>query len=241
MNEVNLFLEGETVLDNINLAIIPMTTTVILGLSGSGKTTLLKSLAGLIKISNGKVLYNNANIDKMGEKEFFEMQAQSGFVFQDSALWANRTIYENLAIPLQILNPYMKKDEIDMRIKSAIDIFNFRDNMMVRPSAISAGEKKIISFLRALMTDPDVLFFDEPTTSIDKKNISRLYSIIKELKKKKKTIITVTHDFPLVRSIADNIILIDHGKIVKSGSFSEIINSEEDDVLRIIEELKGQV
>jgi phospholipid/cholesterol/gamma-HCH transport system ATP-binding protein len=234
-------MEGEKVLDNVNLFITPETTTVIFGLSGSGKSTLLKSLAGLIRIDDGEVLFNSINIGKMNEKAFFEMQAQSGFVFQDAALWANRTIYENLAIPLRILNPLMDVKEIDKRVKAAVDIFNFRDDLQVRPAAVSAGEKKILSFLRALMTDPDILFLDEPTTSIDKKNISRINSIIKELKKKKKTIITVTHDLPLARSIADNIILIDNGSIVKTGTFIEILDSDEADVLRIIEEMKGQV
>jgi phospholipid/cholesterol/gamma-HCH transport system ATP-binding protein len=192
-------------------------------------------------LSSGEILFDQSNIAKMGEKDFFKMQAQSGFVFQDSALWANRTIYDNLSIPLRIMNPYMDKKDIDQRIKSAVDAFNFRENLLIRPSAISAGEKKIISFLRALMTDPDILFFDEPTTSIDKRNISRINSVIMELKQKKKTIITVTHDFRLVRNIADNIILIDKGRIVKSGSFNEIDNSEDVNISRIIKELKGQV
>lgn len=241
MKDVNLFLEGDKVLEHVNLTISPETTTVIFGLSGSGKSTLLKSLAGLIKIDKGEVLFNNKNIGTMAEKDFFAMQAQSGFVFQDAALWANRTIYDNLAIPLRILNPLMDIKDIDKRVKTAVEIFNFRDDLQVRPAAVSAGEKKIISFLRAMMTDPDILFLDEPTTSIDKKNISRLNSFIKELKKRKKTIITVTHDFSLAKSIADNIVLIDNGSIVKSGTFNEIINSEDDDILRIIDEMKGQV
>ncbi len=177
----------------------------------------------------------------MDERDFFGMQAQSGFIFQDAALWANQTIYNNLSIPLRILNPEMKKSLIDERINSAVEMFKFRDNLQVRPSTISAGEKKIISFLRALMTDPDILFIDEPTTSVDKKNISRMNSIIKELKSRKKTIITVTHDFRLAKSIADNIILIDNGKIVKSGSFDDIVGSENADIKNIIEEIKGQV
>jgi len=241
MIDVNLTLEGETVLDNVNLEIKPETSTVIFGRSGSGKTTLLKSMAGLISIKDGEVLFYEKNIGKMNERDFFKMQGQSGFVFQDAALWANQNIYQNLAVPLRILNPNMKNSDIDERIHGAVDMFKFRDNLMVRPSTISAGEKKIISFLRALMTDPDILFLDEPTTSIDKKNVSRMNSIIKELKKKKKTIITVTHDFRLARSIADNIILIDNGKIVKSGSFEEITGSENTEIHRIIEEIKGQV
>ncbi|MBI9098964.1 MAG: ATP-binding cassette domain-containing protein [Spirochaetaceae bacterium] len=241
MIDSSLILEGETVLDKVNLNINSGSTTVIFGRSGSGKSTLLKCLAGLIKISDGQVLFNNDNILKMNEKHYFAMQAQSGFVFQDAALWSNRSIYDNLAIPLQVLDPFMDKKSIDKRIRSAVNMFNLKDNLMVRPSAISAGEKKIISFLRAMMTDPEILFLDEPTTSIDKKNVSRLNAIIKELKKRQKTIITVTHDFLLAKSIADNIILIDEGRIIKSGSFDSIIYSEDEEIINIIEEIKGQV
>lgn len=234
-------LEGDIVLDNINLEIQSETSTVIFGRSGSGKSTLLKTMAGLITIKRGSVLFDEQDIGKMDEKQFFKMQSQSGFVFQDAALWANQTIYNNLSIPLRILNPGMKKSVIDERINSAVNMFNFRDNLNVRPSSISAGEKKIISFLRALMTDPDILFFDEPTTSLDKNNITRMNSIIKELKTRKKTIITVTHDFPLAKSIADNIILIDNGKIIQSGSFNDITGTENGEIIKIIEEIKGQV
>ncbi len=238
MKNVNLSLDGDKVLDNINLHINPNSTTVIFGFSGSGKSTLLKSLAGLIRITDGEVLFKNINIGKMDEKAFFLMQSESGFVFQDAALWENRSIYENLALPLRILNPFMDKKDIDNRVRSAINIFNFRENLMIRPSAISAGEKKIISFLRALMTDPEVIFLDEPTISIDKKNISRLNSTIKELKKKKKTIIIVTHDYRLVERIADNLILIMNGAIVKSGVFEEVINSEDENIVKILNDMK---
>lgn len=241
MKKVNLILEGETVLENINLSILPETTTVILGLSGSGKSALLKSLAGLIKIDDGDVLFNRTNISSMDENMFFAMQAQSGFVFQDAALWANSTIYDNLALPLRISNPLMNVKEIEKRVGAAVDSFHIRRELTLRPSAVSFGDKKIISFLRAMMTNPDILFLDEPTTSIDKKNISRLNSIIKKLRKQKKTIIIVTHDFQLVKSIADNVVLIDNGAIIKSGTYDEVINSEDDEISGIVEEMKGEI
>lgn len=234
-------MEGITVLDSVNLEISPGSSTVIFGRSGSGKTTLLKSMAGLIRIDDGEVLFNGDNVGKMDEDEFFKMQAQSGFVFQDAALWSNKSIYENLAIPLRIMKSHMDNADIDNRIKAAVEMLGFRDDLMIRPSAVSAGEKKIISFLRALMTDPEIIFLDEPTSSLDKKNISRLNSIIRELNKENKTIITVTHDFDLARSIADNIVIIDKGQIIKFGSFQEIFASGDRDIEDIIEEIKGQV
>lgn len=241
LREATLEKEGYTVLHKINLDITPGSSTVIFGRSGSGKTTLLKSMAGLVIIDDGEVQYNQKNIAKMKEDEFFQMQAHSGFVFQDAALWANRTLYENLAIPLRILKPHMPKEEVEGRIESAVKMVGFRENLHIRPAAVSTGEKKIVSFLRALMTDPEVLFLDEPTASLDKKNISRINSVIRELKKENKTIITVTHDFALTSAIADHIVIIDEGRIVKSGGFTEVIESEDSEVSHIIKEMKGQV
>lgn len=239
--DANLELEGETVLHNINLEIVPESTTVIFGRSGSGKTTLLKSIAGLIRIDQGQVLFNGRNVAKMDEREFFKMQAQSGFVFQDSALWANKSLYDNLAIPLRILKPFMPKEDIDRRINQAVKMMQFREDLMIRPSTVSAGEKKIISFLRALMTDPDLLFLDEPSASLDKRNIALINKVIKDLKKEKKTILVVTHDFSLAKTIADNMIIIDKGKILQYGNFQEILNTEDDEISYIIKEMEGQV
>lgn len=137
-------MEGETVLDRINLEIESESSTVILGRSGSGKSTLLKSMAGLITINDGSVLFDGQNISKMDEREFFGMQAKSGFIFQDAVLWENQTIYNNLSIPLRILNPGMEKSLIDERINSAVKMFNFQDNLQVRPSKISAGKKSFL-------------------------------------------------------------------------------------------------
>ncbi|MBB6478623.1 ABC transporter ATP-binding protein [Spirochaeta isovalerica] len=241
MKDVTLQFEGETVLKSINLEIKPESSTVIFGRSGSGKTTLLKAMAGLIRIDDGEVLYNGDNIAKMNESDFFEMQAQSGFVFQDAALWANKTIYDNLAIPLRILRPGMNAVDIDKRIRSAVDMLAVRENLLIRPSAISSGERKIISFLRALMTDPDILFLDEPAVSLDKKSSRRIHNLIKELNEEKKTIITVTNDFSLARMIADNLIIIEGGSVIRQGCFSEILTYEDKDIEDIIEDIKGQV
>lgn len=239
MNEATLTIEGVTVLDRISLKITPGAVTVISGRSGSGKTALLKSLAGLIRINDGEVLYNGSNISRMDEKDFFQMQSQSGFVFQDAALWANRSLYENLAVPLRILKPHLDSSEIDMRIKTAVGMLGYSGDLSVRPAAISAGEKEIFSFLRALMTDPEILFLDEPTAALDKKNISRVNTLIGELKKQNKTIIIVTHDFFLAESIADDIILIKEGKIAANGRFHMIVQSEDREISAIIKEMKG--
>lgn len=241
LKDVFLHKEGMSVLDSVNLQIHSGDSIVIFGRSGSGKTSLLKAMAGLIKIEEGEVLFNGLDVAKMDEEEFFNMQAQSGFVFQDSALWANKTLYENLATPLRILKPDMSRNEINDKIVDAVSDLNFRNNLMVRPSAVSSGEKKIVSILRALMTNPDILFFDEPTSSLDRKNINRINGLIGKLKSERKTIITVTKDFNLAKSIADLLILIEEGKIIRKGNFMDITGSYERDIEDLIEEVKGQV
>jgi len=240
LKDVTLQFEGEKVLSSVNLEIENQSSTVIFGRAGSGKTTLLKVMAGLIRIEEGVVLYNEKNIASMDEESFFQMQAQSGFVFQDAALWANKSIYENLAIPLRILKQGMGQKDIDGRIQSGAEMLGVRHSLQVRPAAISSGERKVISFLRAMMTDPEILFLDEPVISLDKKNRTRIHDLITELNRQKKTIITVTNDFDMARSIARNLIVLDRGAVLGKGRFDEILQDGDRDIEDIIEGIKGK-
>lgn len=196
-------------------------------------------MAGLIRIDDGEVLFNGENIAGMSEEEFFLMQAQSGFVFQDAALWANKTLYDNLAIPLRILRPGMSAEDIDRRIGNAVEMLGVHKSLLIRPSAISSGERKLFSFLRALMTDPDILFLDEPASSLDRKSSDRIKNLIIELNNQKKTIITVTNDFTLARTIADKAIILDRGRLLRQGLFRDILKEHNEDIDDIIDELKG--
>jgi phospholipid/cholesterol/gamma-HCH transport system ATP-binding protein len=220
------------IIDNISLSFPQGSTTIILGPSGCGKSSLLKIAAGLYPNISGRVLFKNQDIAHMNEKEYQFMQRQTGFLFQDGALWANMSLYDNLTLPLLVTDPGISRQELDRIVAKTTAIMNFNEPLDQRPAALSAGEGKILSFLRAVVTDPDIFFMDEPTTFIDRNKVGLLKEKIMALKKEGKTLIGVTHDPDFARELADYYVLMDRGKMVSNGSVEYIMNSR-DPVVRV--------
>lgn len=232
-NEVPVKLENITIKDNrnlivdsVNLEIRPGKVTVMMGTSGCGKSTVLKTAAGLIPISKGSVKYGDIKLYKINQKEFVQVQKHTGFMFQDGALWANKNIYDNLSLPLIIADPTLKKEWVHEQVKKSLESFGMEKEMMNRPASLSAGERKMISFLRAIISDPQILFMDEPTTYIDRKSSLLLIKKIFQFKKEGKTILLVTHDLTLAKSLADYFVFMHKGKVVLNDSIENAMSSE---------------
>jgi len=233
-NEVPVKLENITVMDNrdtivdsVNLEILPGKVTIIMGTSGCGKSTVLKIAAGLIPINKGSVKYGEIKLYKINQKDFVQVQKHTGFMFQDGALWANKNIYENLSLPLVIADPTLKKEWVDDQVKKSLKSFGMEKEMMNRPASLSAGERKMISFLRAIISDPQILFMDEPTTYIDRKSSLLLIKKIFQFKKEGKTILLVTHDLTLAKSLADYFVFMHKGKIIVNDTIDSAMSSED--------------
>ncbi len=222
----------EVIIGDINLSFYQGSTTIIIGPSGCGKSSLLKVAAGLYPQIQGRVLFRGDDVSRMNEKEYQHMQRQTGFLFQDSALWANMSLYDNLTLPVLVTNPGISRKELDDIVKKTTGIMNFTESLDQRPAALSAGERKIFSFLRSIVTDPEVFFMDEPTTFIDRNKVGLLKDKIRLLKEEGKTIIGVTHDTNFARELADYFILLNGGRIVAAGKVEDIMASR-DPVVRI--------
>ena len=220
------------IIEEVSLTIPRGSTTIILGPSGCGKSSLLKIAAGLYSNISGRVLFKGDDISKMNEKEYQYMQKQTGFLFQDGALWANMSLYDNLTLPLLVTDPHLTRSELDRIVKRTTAIMNFIEPLDQRPAALSAGERKILSFLRSVVTNPDVFFMDEPTTFIDRNKVGLLKEKIFALKEEGKTIVGITHDPGFARELADYYVLLDHGHIISHGSVDNILNSR-DPVVRV--------
>lgn len=220
------------IVEDVSLAVPRGCTAIILGPSGCGKSSLLKIAAGLYQNIEGRVLFNGEDIARKNEKEYQFMQRQTGFLFQDGALWANMSLYDNLTLPLLVTNPELTKDELDHMVRKTVSVMNFTEPLDQRPAALSAGERKILSFLRSIVTDPDVFFMDEPTTFIDRNKVGLLKEKIINLKKEGKTIVGVTHDTRFARELADYFVLMNRGRLVAKGSVKDILESR-DPVIRV--------
>jgi phospholipid/cholesterol/gamma-HCH transport system ATP-binding protein len=238
---IHVTLGGFQALEEVSVAFPQATCTVIMGPSGSGKSTLLKVAAGLIPPDRGRVFFRGQNMYGLSERGMLAMRKVNGFVFQDGALWENRTLFENLSLPLRVHFPEMPRAEVTRRVARALERVGMEDSATERPAALSGGEKKIASFLRATVTDPSLLFLDEPTLSIDFAMADRINQMIRDLKARGCTILAITHDAALTSSLADRLLVIDQGKVLAAGAFDEIKQTRDARTRAILAQVLGEI
>jgi len=234
MQNVSVFYGPRPVIDDVSLDIKPGSTTVVLGSSGSGKSMLLKTLAGLVPPNRGTVMLNGKNIFALSEKEELEFRRRSSFVFQDAALWANRTVAQNVRFPLEVHYPVMSHQQKQQKVERYLEKVGYQDSIDYRPSQLSSGEEKMVSFARALITDPDLLFLDTPLVGIDSTAAGYIEEIIKKLRSDGKTIIAGLTDPELISLIADELVIVHKGAVLIHGPFSEVRRSENPLIQKIL-------
>ena len=163
-----------TVVNDVSLSIEKGSVTAFLGEPGGGKSTVLKLLSGIVVPTRGKVFFDGKNITSMSTKENLAFRKRMAFMFQNSALWANQSLYQNLELPLKLHFPNLPPAQLDERIKEVAKLVDFSKPLSLRPAALSTGEQKRIAFARALICEPEILFLDEPTESLDEKTAGLL-------------------------------------------------------------------
>ncbi|OQA40389.1 MAG: putative ABC transporter ATP-binding protein [Candidatus Omnitrophica bacterium ADurb.Bin314] len=214
-----------TVLDGVNVVIPEGKITVIMGGSGCGKSTLLRHLIGLHQPTSGEVWVDGRDIAGLDEKGMNEVRKKFGMLFQGSALFNSMTVGENVAVPLKEhtdLSPEIIK--IIVRVKlELVGLTGFEDFM---PHEISGGMKKRVALARAIALDPKIVFYDEPGAGLDPITASMIDRLILDLSKKLSiTSVVVTHEMKSAFRIADQIIILQKGKVLQVGNAEEIKNS----------------
>lgn len=194
----------------------------IVGKAGSGKSTLLKTAAGLIVPLYGRVYYRNKELGRMNRNEELSFRKHCAFTFQDAALWANQSIYSNLALPLALHENSLSKKGTDKRIKSVVERVGYHEGLGQRPAALSTGEQKLISLARSLILDPELMFMDEPSASLDEDSVDTLVKILREEKKRGKTLVIVSHDARLIADIADLLCIVSNGTVSGYGDVEQV-------------------
>ncbi|MBQ8013122.1 MAG: ABC transporter ATP-binding protein [Treponema sp.] len=202
---------GNEVVRGIDIEIEAGTVTGLTGKSGSGKSTLLKLLAGILVPSSGKVFYKDTDIQLMNQQKNKKFRKECAFVFQDSALWANQDIQQNLNLPLQTHNPKLSQEERLDRIHEICDLVKYNRPLNLRPVDLSMGEQKKIAFARALINKPEVLFLDECTESLDRKGGENILKILRSFIDDGKTIVYVSHSSVFISAIGGRIHVIEEG------------------------------
>lgn len=222
LENVSFSAQNDDVVKNISLGIEEGKATALVGPSGSGKSTVLKLAAGLLLPSGGEVRFRGKNISGMNRRENLDFRKEGAVVFQDSALWANQSLYQILELPLWIHFSEMTKAQRDRRIAETVAEAGYRRDLSRRPAMLSTGEQKIIAFARAMICRPSLWYLDEWTESLDDDAATRLISIVRQRKRDAHTIVFVSHDLRIIKSLADYVIIIVEGQISRKFTGEEI-------------------
>jgi phospholipid/cholesterol/gamma-HCH transport system ATP-binding protein len=224
--EVTKRFGSRTVLDKVNLSIYEGEVTTIIGKSGVGKSVLIKHIIGLLKPDEGDIFLQGKSIGSMNKKEMRGLKRDISYMFQHNALFDSMTVFENIALPLQEKTD-MSEEEIRDKVMRKIEALELTEVHNRYPSQLSGGMQKRVALGRALITDPKIVLFDEPTTGLDpiRKN-SVLTMIARYQRSFGFTAILVSHDIPDVFYISNRAALIEEGKILFQGSPIEIEQSD---------------
>jgi phospholipid/cholesterol/gamma-HCH transport system ATP-binding protein len=226
----NLYKSFDTkpVLTGVNLDIKKGETIVIIGRSGCGKSVLVKNIVGLLKPDSGYVLVEGQNVNEMNQKELYDLRRKFGFLFQGAALFDSMTVEENVSLPLRESFRDIPPDEIKKLVDENLGLVGLKGINKLKPAELSGGMKKRVGLARALVTKPDYIFYDEPTTGLDPIMSDSIDLMIKDLSDKLNvTSIVVTHDMYSVNNVADRVAMMHEGKIYFDGTPAELINSKD--------------
>jgi phospholipid/cholesterol/gamma-HCH transport system ATP-binding protein len=226
---------GKKVLDGVDMTIEEGKITVIIGRSGEGKSVLLKHIIGLLKPDSGKILVGEEDITKMNEKELDIVRRKFGMLFQGAALFDSMTVGENVGFPL-MEHTDMYFDEIKNVVKEKLQKVGLSGIEEMMPADLSGGMKKRVGLARAIVMDPEIILFDEPTTGLDPIMSDSIATLIQNTQKDlHTTYIVITHDITLTYKIADSIAMLHEGKIIEEGSVEEIKNSTNPVIRQFVE------
>ncbi len=228
------------VLDDLNLRIYKGQITSIIGKSGVGKSVLLKHIIGLVKQDSGDILFNGAPLKAAKRKDQAAVKRKFSYMFQGSALFDSMTVFENIALPLAEKSS-LPRDDIRQRVHAKMNKLDLRNIDDEYPSHLSGGMKKRVALARALVTDPEIVLFDEPTTGLDPIRKGVVYSMISDYQKEFGfTGVIVSHDIPNIFYISQRIAMLEDGKIRFEGTADEIQYTEDALVKQFITGLESR-
>jgi len=201
-------------------------TLVIMGGSGSGKTVLLRAVAGLIRADGGGVRVFDIEITRLSEEELLPIRRRMGYVFQGAALFDSLSVYDNVAFPLRE-HTNAAAAEIRRRVVHVLSLVGLAEDVLPKlPAELSGGMRKRVGIARALVTEPEMLLFDEPTAGLDPTNSRLVAELILKLKGGVcDTSIVVTHDVELARTVADRVAILMDGRFAILGPVDDVMNS----------------
>mgnify|MGYP000652001907 FL=1 len=213
-----------TALDNVSLHVPKGQICGVIGASGAGKSTLIRCVNLLERPTHGAVVIDDVDLTQLSEAELVKTRRQIGMIFQHFNLLTSRTVFENVALPLELENK--SKAEIQEKTTALLALVGLSDKHNVYPANLSGGQKQRVAIARALASDPKVLLCDEATSALDPATTQSILKLLKEINRTLGiTILLITHEMEVVKRICDQVAVIDKGRLIEQGTVSEIFSN----------------
>lgn len=227
MNNVTMVYDNSDVaaLDNFSLTINEGEFAFLVGPSGSGKTTIIKLLTGEIMASEGEVIVNGFNMNKLKRRKMPQMRRTLGVIFQDFRLIENKSVYDNVAFAMRVIGA--PEREIKKRVPYVLELVGLENKGRRLPNELSGGEQQRVAIARALVNNPSMIIADEPTGNLDPARSLEIMMLLEQINALGTTVMVVTHEKELVNRFTKRVVAINEGKIISDGMDGYYLNEEE--------------
>jgi ABC-type metal ion transport system, ATPase component len=222
-----------TALDGVDLTVPRGAITGIIGRSGAGKSTLIRLVNGLEKATSGRVVVDGVEVGGLTESGLRDLRRQVGMIFQHFNLLSSRTAFDNVALPLEIAG--MDRTAIRDRVTPLLDLVGLGDKSGRYPAELSGGQKQRIGIARALATEPKLLLSDEATSALDPETTQSILELLKTINRDLGlTVLLITHEMEVVKTIASQVAVIDKGRIVENGRTFDVFTAPKHETTRVL-------
>ncbi|MGG5208192.1 methionine ABC transporter ATP-binding protein [Chryseobacterium sp. MIQD13] len=218
-------------LDQVSLNVEKGDIVGIIGFSGAGKSTLIRTVNLLERPDEGQIIINGKDFTKLSSKQLAGERKKIGMIFQHFNLLSSRTVFDNVALPLEL--DHVSKDEINKKVNELLKIVGLEDKANDYPKSLSGGQKQRVAIARALANDPYLLLCDEATSALDPVTTQSILQLLRDINQRLGiTILLITHEMEVIKAVCNHVAVIDKGKLLAKGTLSEIISDKENPVIR---------
>ena len=216
---------------DVNVHVKPGDIFGIIGRSGAGKSTLVRCINLLNRPTSGSVIVDGKDLTKMPDSELREERRSIGMIFQHFNLLSSRTVYGNVALPLELAG--MPKDKIREKVMPLIELVGLSEHVNKYPSQLSGGQKQRVGIARALANNPSILLCDEATSALDPKTTDSILDLLKKINETLHiTIVIITHEMNVIQKICNKVAVMDFGKVVETGSVIQVFSAPQSDIAK---------
>ncbi|WP_300665324.1 ATP-binding cassette domain-containing protein [Fluviicola sp.] len=218
-------------LDNVSLEVERGDIVGIIGFSGAGKSTLIRSVNLLEKPDQGQIIINGTDLTTLNARKLALERKKIGMIFQHFNLLSSRTVFGNIALPLEL--DKVNKKEIHSRVNELLKLVGLKDKANFYPGSLSGGQKQRVAIARALANDPHLLLCDEATSALDPATTQSILQLLKDINKRLGiTILLITHEMDVIKSICNHVAVIDQGKLIQKGTLDDLVSAKEDPIIK---------